>query len=66
MTRDQAIQSASYILGESIKEEFENKEEKATSGNSFFYIYNSENNSIRIDIINEDERRSYEVYKEGN
>lgn len=52
MTRIQAINSASYILGEGIEEEFEKKEENATAGgNTFFYVYNSEGASVRIDIV---------------
>lgn len=67
MTKSQAIQSASYILGESIKEEFEKKEENAIAGgNSFFYVYNSEDNSVRIDIIYKDECIVYDVNKEND
>lgn len=52
MTRFQAINSASYILGENIKNEFNKKEANAIAGdNSFFYVYNSEGASVRIDVV---------------
>lgn len=61
MTKVQAIQSACYLLGENVKEEFEKKEDKAIAGeNSFFYVYNSENSSVRVDVIGGE----YEVIKE--
>lgn len=39
-------------MSEGIKEEFEKKEENAIAGgNTFFFVYNSEGASVRIDIV---------------
>ncbi len=63
MTKTQAIQNASYLLGENIREEFKEKEDRAiTGGNTFFYVYNSEGINVRVDVVNGE----YEVSKEPN